>query len=108
MNKIFCHLNLRPGGLNGKKHHLFSKERRLRRRNVCEGLTICFYPVHSRAESAIAFSRLHPEAAKEINQVNPVYPVRNITVHLQLISIGPAYRPSQSEALDRAFPLLLF
>jgi len=29
----------------------------------------------SRAESAIAFSRLHPEAAKEINPDNPVNPV---------------------------------
>jgi hypothetical protein len=27
--------------------------------------------VSSRAESAIAFSRLHPEAAKETNPVNP-------------------------------------
>jgi len=61
--------------MKGKKHYLFSKERRLRRRNVCEGLSICFYPVHSRAESAIAFSWLHPEAAKEINPVNPVNPV---------------------------------
>ena len=79
MNKIF--LPFQPpapplaGGLNGKKHHLFSKERRLSRRNVCEGLSICFYPVHSRAESAIAFSWLHPEAAKEINPVNLVNPV---------------------------------
>ncbi len=34
-----------------------------------------FCQVHSRAESAIAFSLLHPEAAKEINPVNPVNPV---------------------------------
>ncbi len=76
MNKIFLPFLppalLLAGGLNGKKHHLFSKERRLSRRNVCEGLSICFYPVHSRAESAIAFSWLHPEASKEINPVNPV------------------------------------
>jgi hypothetical protein len=76
MNKIFLPFQpsapFQTGGLNGKKHHLFSKERRLSRRNVCEGLSICSYPVHSRAESAIAFSRLHPEAAKEINPVNPV------------------------------------
>ncbi len=75
MNKIFLPFQppvpLQAGGLNCKKHHLFSKERRLSRRNVCEGLTICFYPVHSRAESAIAFSWLLPEAAKEINPVNP-------------------------------------
>jgi hypothetical protein len=31
-----------------------------------------FGPVHFRAESAIAFSGLHPEAAKEINPLNPV------------------------------------
>jgi hypothetical protein len=60
------------GGLKGKKHHFFSKDRRLRRRNVCEGLSICFYPVYFRAESAITFSWLHPEAAKEINPVSPV------------------------------------
>ena len=65
MNKIF--VSFQPpaqplaGNLKGKKHHLFSKERRLRRREVCEGLSICFYPVLSRAESAIAFSWLHPE-----------------------------------------------
>jgi len=40
----------------------------------------CFYPVHSRAESAFAFSRLHPEAAKEINPVDPVNPVRKYWV----------------------------
>ena len=65
MNKIFLPF-LPPApliaeGLKGKKHHLFSKERRLRRRNVCERLSICFNPVHSRAESAIAFSWLHLE-----------------------------------------------
>jgi hypothetical protein len=58
-------------GPNGKKRHLFSKEWRLRRRNVCERLSICFQPIHFRAESAIAFSWLHPEAAKEINPINP-------------------------------------
>jgi hypothetical protein len=57
--------------MNVKKHHLFSKERHLKTRNVFEGLSICSSQVHSRAESAIAFSRLHPEAAKEINPVNP-------------------------------------
>ncbi len=76
MNKIFLPFlppaPLIAGGLNGKKYHLFSKERCLSRRNVCEGLSINFYSVHSRAESAIAFSWLHPEAAKEINPVNPV------------------------------------
>ncbi len=76
MNKIFFAFlppaPLLAGGLNGKKHHLFSKERCLSRRNVCEGLSVCFYPVHSRAGSAIAFSWLHPEAAKEINPVNPI------------------------------------
>jgi hypothetical protein len=30
------------------------------------------YWAFPRAESAIAFSWLHPEAAKEMNQVNPV------------------------------------
>ena len=79
MNKIFLPFlppaPLLAGGPNGKKHYLFSKERRLRLGNVCEGLSICFYPVHSRAESAIAFSWLLPEAAKEINPVNPVNPV---------------------------------
>ena len=34
-----------------------------------------FDSVHFRAESAIAFSRLHPEAAKEIDPINPVNPV---------------------------------
>jgi hypothetical protein len=34
-----------------------------------------FSPGHSRAESAIAFSWLHPEAAKEKNPTNPVNPV---------------------------------
>jgi hypothetical protein len=76
MNKIFLPFlpsaPLQAGGRKGKKHHRVSKKRRLRRQNVCEGLSICFYPVHSRAESAIAFSWLHPEAAKEKNPVNPV------------------------------------
>ena len=35
-----------------------------------------FDSIHFRAESAIAFSRLHPEAAKEINPINPLNPVR--------------------------------
>ena len=61
--------------MKGKKHYLFSKELRLRLGNVCEGLSIRFYPILSRAESAIAFSWLHPEAAKEINRVNRVNPV---------------------------------
>ena len=34
-----------------------------------------YWPL-TRAESAIAFSRLHPEAAKAMNPVNPVNPVR--------------------------------
>ena len=63
---------LQAGSRKGKEHHRVSKKRRLRLQNVCEGLSICLYPVHSRAESAIAFSWLHPEAAKEINPVNPV------------------------------------
>ena len=79
MNKIFLPFlppaPLQAGGRKGKKHHRVSKKRRLRRQNVCEGLSICFYPGHSRAESAIAFSWLHPEAAKEKNPVNPVNPV---------------------------------
>jgi len=79
MNKIFLPFlppaPLLAGGRKGKKHHLFSKERCLRRRNVYEGLSICIYLVHSRAESVITFSWLHPEATKEINPVNPVNPV---------------------------------
>ena len=71
INKIFLPFLPAARREKGKKHHLFSKERHLRRNNIYEGLSICFYPVHSRAESAIAFSRLHPEAAKEIIQVNP-------------------------------------
>jgi hypothetical protein len=39
------------------------------------GMNKIFCPVFSRAGSAIAFSWLHPEATKEINQVNPVNPV---------------------------------
>jgi hypothetical protein len=38
---------------------------------ICEGFGIYLYIVQTRAESAIAFSRLHPEAAKEINPTNP-------------------------------------
>jgi hypothetical protein len=76
MNNIFLPFQppapILAGGLNGKKYHIFSKERRLRGRYICEGLSTCYYSVHSRAESAIAFSWLHPEAAKEINPVNPV------------------------------------
>jgi hypothetical protein len=41
---------------------------------VGAGLSTCFYPVHSRAESAIAFSWLHPEATKEKNLFNPACP----------------------------------
>jgi len=55
---------------------IFLDKQRLGTRNTCEGLSMYVYCVLSRAESAIAFSRLHQEAAKEINLVNPVNPVK--------------------------------
>jgi len=67
MNKIFLSFLMKS-----KKHHLFSRQRRLRRRNVFEELSNYFYPIHSRAESAIVLSWLHLEVAKEINPINPV------------------------------------